>query len=66
MGAIVSPCTRLCTIDPATRLCAGCGRTLEEIGNWIRYDDAKRRSVMTELPERLAAMKHAGREEARS
>jgi predicted Fe-S protein YdhL (DUF1289 family) len=64
MAAIVSPCTRLCTIDPATQLCAGCGRTLNEIGNWMRYDDAKRRNIMARLPERLASMERGERQES--
>jgi predicted Fe-S protein YdhL (DUF1289 family) len=46
----------LCAVDPATRLCAGCGRTLDEIANWLRYDDHKRRRIMKQLAERLAAM----------
>ena len=29
-----SPCTNLCTINPKTGLCDGCGRTLEEIEQW--------------------------------
>jgi len=66
MRVVVSPCTRFCTIDPATRLCAGCGRTLDEIGNWMRYDDAKRRLIMAKLPDRLAAMERGRHEEARS
>jgi predicted Fe-S protein YdhL (DUF1289 family) len=64
MPAIVSPCTRVCAIDPATQLCAGCGRTLHEIGNWGRYDDAKRRTIMASLPQRLTTMQRAVREVA--
>ena len=26
-----SPCLGVCTIDPITKLCIGCGRTLQEI-----------------------------------
>lgn len=29
-----SPCTNLCTINPDTGLCDGCGRTLDEIEQW--------------------------------
>jgi len=29
-----SPCTNLCTINPETGLCDGCGRTLDEISEW--------------------------------
>ena len=29
-----SPCTNLCTINPDTGICDGCGRTLDEISDW--------------------------------
>jgi predicted Fe-S protein YdhL (DUF1289 family) len=62
MPQIASPCVRLCAIDHVTRLCEGCGRTLEEIGNWLRYDEAKRRQIMAALPARLAAIGRPQRE----
>ena len=65
MAFVVSPCTRLCAIDHASRLCAGCGRTMEEIGNWLRYDDARRRAIMAALPARLSSLEHPRREERR-
>jgi predicted Fe-S protein YdhL (DUF1289 family) len=58
---VLSPCKRLCAIDHVTRLCAGCGRSLEEIANWLRYDHARQRKIMALLPERLAAMERANR-----
>jgi len=48
-----SPCIKICTYDPETGLCLGCGRTLEEIGAWFSMSDAERRAVMEKLPERL-------------
>lgn len=65
MAAIVSPCIQLCTIDHVTRLCAGCGRTLEEIGSWLDYDDATRRAIMAKLPGRLARLNPPPVEERR-
>ena len=62
MAPIPSPCVRLCAIDPLTRLCAGCGRTLDEIANWLSYDDAERRRIMAALPERLTAMERRERD----
>jgi uncharacterized protein len=61
MPPIITPCVRLCAIDPVTRLCAGCGRTLEEIGQWVNYDDATRRAIMAALPARLVRMDEASR-----
>jgi predicted Fe-S protein YdhL (DUF1289 family) len=49
-----SPCIAVCIIDPRTRLCFGCGRTLPEIARWSRMDGAERREVMALLPGRMA------------
>src|SRR5687767_9428265 len=49
-----SPCTRVCTIDPATDLCVGCGRTLAEIARWGSMSESERDAVMAALPERNA------------
>jgi predicted Fe-S protein YdhL (DUF1289 family) len=48
-----TPCIHVCAIDPATGFCTGCGRTIEEIGAWMRYSDAERASLMAILPARL-------------
>ena len=53
--AIASPCTKVCTIDPRSGLCHGCGRTLEEIGRWTSFSDSERERIMAELPARRAA-----------
>ena len=36
---IDSPCNDICTTDPESGLCVGCGRTQEEISNWLFFDD---------------------------
>lgn len=51
---ISSPCVRVCAIEVETSLCAGCGRTLKEIGTWSRMTEAERKAIMATLPERLA------------
>jgi hypothetical protein len=50
---IQTPCNKVCTIDPASRLCAGCGRSLDEIARWTALTAAERARVMAELPQRL-------------
>ncbi|MEZ5901479.1 MAG: DUF1289 domain-containing protein [Hyphomicrobium sp.] len=47
-----SPCVKICAIDPATKRCTGCQRTLEEIGRWSTMTDAQRKRIMEELPSR--------------
>lgn len=53
--AMTSPCIKLCVLDRARGLCAGCGRTLAEIGAWTSLTDDERRAIMAALPARLAA-----------
>ncbi|MFT7254408.1 MAG: putative Fe-S protein YdhL (DUF1289 family), partial [Paracoccaceae bacterium] len=33
---IESPCIKICVIQPETRLCTGCLRTIDEIGAWSK------------------------------
>jgi len=56
MQVTESPCIHVCTVDPASRLCVGCGRTLDEIGRWAMMSPAERRTIMDGLPARLAAL----------
>lgn len=53
---VASPCTSVCTLDPATAWCLGCGRTLDEIAAWGRLDDDAKRRVWALLPARLATI----------
>ena len=52
--ALASPCNKVCTIDPRSGLCRGCGRTLDEIGRWMSFSESERDRIMTELPQRRA------------
>jgi predicted Fe-S protein YdhL (DUF1289 family) len=42
-------------MDPRTKLCFGCGRTLPEIARWHRMDRAERLAVMEGLAARMTA-----------
>lgn len=52
---IESPCVKLCSIHPETRLCLGCARSMDEIAGWGRMDPQERARIMAELPGRQAA-----------
>jgi len=52
----VSPCIKLCVIDPVTGFCIGCGRTGAEIGGWLAMSLAERAALNAALPARLAGM----------
>ena len=47
-----SPCNRICTLDPASGRCLGCGRSLDEIARWTQMTDAERTRIVAELAER--------------
>ena len=49
-----TPCIAVCMMDPRTKLCFGCGRTLPEIARWHRMDSAERLAVMEALAARMA------------
>lgn len=55
MTALVSPCINVCVLDPASGLCRGCGRTLDEIAQWTQLDDAERARITIEAPGRLSS-----------
>ena len=56
MAVIETPCTKVCTVHPVSRLCLGCGRALSEIARWSDYTDRERAEIMRKLPARLAAL----------
>jgi hypothetical protein len=60
---IDSPCIKICVIQPATRLCTGCLRTIDEISTWSRMTQEARAAVMADLPARkgLVAKRRGGR-----
>ena len=49
-----SPCISICRMDPATALCVGCLRTIDEIAAWGALDDDTRRNVWAEIARRRA------------
>lgn len=65
MTAIETPCILVCSIDMKTGFCFGCGRTRDEIGAWMAMTPEARRSVMAELPARLATVERRPRRETR-
>lgn len=48
-----TPCVAVCMMDPKTKMCLGCGRTLPEIARWRRMETAERHAIMDTLPQRM-------------
>ncbi|MBE7185283.1 MAG: DUF1289 domain-containing protein [Methylobacterium mesophilicum] len=65
MTAIESPCILVCSIDMKTGYCFGCGRTRDEISDWLAMTPGQRRAVMGELPMRLETVERRPRRETR-
>ena len=51
----VSPCLGICLMDPTTRTCRGCLRTIEEIAGWYTATAAEKRAILGRLAERRDA-----------
>jgi predicted Fe-S protein YdhL (DUF1289 family) len=49
---ITTPCVKVCVVDGESGLCLGCFRTLGEIAQWSRLDEAERREITAALPAR--------------
>ncbi len=47
----MSPCTKNCSLNTSTNICEGCGRTLEEIVEWMRMTDDEKQQEMNRLSE---------------
>jgi hypothetical protein len=54
-----TPCINICLLDEATRLCVGCGRTIDEIAGWAKMSDGERRAIMAALPVRKKRLETA-------
>ena len=56
----VSPCLGICLMDPGTRTCRGCLRTIEEIAGWYTASNAEKRAILARLDQRRAASREGG------
>jgi len=63
-----SPCVSVCRMDPASELCEGCFRTLDEIALWGRMNEPGKREVWKAIAQRMAlAQAHSqGKREQRT
>jgi prolyl-tRNA editing enzyme YbaK/EbsC (Cys-tRNA(Pro) deacylase)/predicted Fe-S protein YdhL (DUF1289 family) len=50
-----SPCIDVCKLDPVSRLCEGCLRSIDEIAGWSSMSDDARRQVLQRLPGRRSS-----------
>lgn len=46
-GKISTPCVRICKLKE--NICTACGRTSEQIKNWLFYSEKQRKEIMRKL-----------------
>lgn len=44
-----SPCAGYCSTSHGDEICKGCGRTFDEVINWIIYDDEEKAVIWARL-----------------
>jgi predicted Fe-S protein YdhL (DUF1289 family) len=52
---VASPCIDICRLN-ARQVCIGCGRTGNEIAEWLGASNARRAAIVLEARARLNAM----------
>lgn len=63
--SVLSPCVNICRMDAASSegaICVGCFRTLDEIAQWSRADDSRKRAILTAVEKRRAEQDRNGRD----
>ena len=51
-----SPCVGICTLDDTTGYCLGCGRSRDEVAQWVAMSEDQRDAVWLKLPARLETL----------
>ncbi|MSQ72307.1 MAG: DUF1289 domain-containing protein [Betaproteobacteria bacterium] len=49
---VPSPCINICRMNPVSKICEGCLRTLDEIADWSVMDNPQKREVLHQLSTR--------------
>ena len=49
-----SPCISVCRMNADAGLCEGCFRTIDEIRQWSKSDDAAKRALWVQIAQRAA------------
>ncbi|MDX2145102.1 MAG: DUF1289 domain-containing protein [Rhodospirillaceae bacterium] len=53
---VASPCISVCSVDPVSKMCIGCLRTLKEIGAWRTMTPAEKKAVVLATEERARSI----------
>ena len=56
---IKSPCTGICTLKNNGKLCIGCGRSIDEIINWVYLSDNEKENIIQEIHKKSILKKNS-------
>jgi hypothetical protein len=59
-AVVKSPCINQCSLNPATGICTGCFRTIDEIVAWAAMSNEQRIAVIKQLAYRRKAAGKSG------
>jgi len=51
ISKIISPCVKICKVE--NKVCIGCGRTTQEIAEWFKASDKRKREIVEGLRNRV-------------
>jgi len=51
-ATVPSPCRNVCQMDPESGLCRGCGRTLQEIAEWLEMTPEQKLATLERVAQR--------------
>ena len=49
---VPSPCVQTCTLDPLSKLCRGCLRSVREIADWLEMTADEKRATLARVEQR--------------
>ena len=49
---VLSPCVKVCALDPRSGYCVGCYRTIDEVANWVEMSAEDKRTVLERVARR--------------
>lgn len=49
---VPSPCVKICVLDPVTRICKGCYRTIDEVAEWVEYTPEEKLAALERVAQR--------------
>ncbi len=49
---VPSPCVKICVLDPDTRMCRGCFRSIDEVAEWVEYSPEEKLAVLERIAQR--------------